>query len=60
MIGPILPGESLADIRAIRATRPTLALLPGESPALAELARLSYLQGMADADPPDCDLDSFR
>lgn len=59
MIGPILPGESLADIRAIRAQRPTFALLPGESPALADLARLSYLQGIADADSPDCDLDPF-
>lgn len=59
MIGPILPGESLADIRSIRPNRPTLALLPGESPALADLARLSYLQGIADADSPDCDLDPF-
>ena len=60
MTGPILPGESLADIRAIRAPRPTLALLPGESLALADLARLSYLQGVADAESPDCDLYPFR
>lgn len=59
MISPILPGESAADIRSIRPNRPTLALLPGESPALADLARLSYLQGVADADSPDCDLDPF-
>lgn len=59
MIGPILPGESLAAIRSIRPNRPTLALLPGESQALADLARLSYLQGVADADSPDCDLDPF-
>lgn len=48
MTGPILPGESLATIRSIRPNRPTLALLPGESQALADLARLSYLQGVAD------------
>jgi len=60
MKGPILPGESLVVIRSIQSNRPTAALLPGESIAIAELCHLSYLQGVADAELPDCDFDPFH
>lgn len=62
MSGPLLPGESAADIRAVAARRnPSQAgpLLPGESQAQRDLARLAYLQGLADGDGPDCDSDPF-
>lgn len=59
MKGPILPGESPAMIRSVQSGRPTAALLPGEPVAIADLCRLSYLQGIADAELPDCDFDPF-
>lgn len=59
MKGPILPGESPAVIRSIQSGRPTAALLPGESVAIADLCRLSYLRGIADAELPDGDFDPF-
>lgn len=59
MTGPILPGESADLIRSAPSYRPTLAILPTESAALADLARLSYLQGLADAEATDQELDPF-
>ena len=59
MNGPLLPGESIATIRSLPNRRPSLAILPHESPATADLARLAYLQGLSDAESPDCDLDPF-
>jgi hypothetical protein len=59
MTGPLLPGESADLIRSLPTHRPTLAILPTESQAIADLARLAYLQGVADAESPDCDLDPF-
>ena len=59
MTGPLLPGESAALIRSAPSYRPTLAILPTESAAIADLARLSYLQGLADADAADHDFDPF-
>ena len=59
MTGPLLPGECVALIRAIPSSRPTAALLPGESVAIADLSRLSYLQGIADTELPDGDFDPF-
>lgn len=59
MTGPLLPGESADLIRSAPSHRPTLAILPTESAALADLARLSYLQGLADAEATDHDSDPF-
>lgn len=59
MTGPLLPGESAALIRSATSHRPTLAILPTESAAIADLARLSYLQGLADAEATDHDSDPF-
>lgn len=59
MNGPLLPGESIAAIRSLPHRRLSLAILPFESLATADLARLAYLQGLSDAESPDCDLDPF-
>lgn len=59
MTGPILPGESIAKIRAIKQPRPPFAVLPFESVAMADLSRMAYLQGLQDAESPDCDLNPF-
>jgi hypothetical protein len=59
MTGPILPFESVADIRATRQRRPSFARLPFESVATADLARMAYLQGLQDAELTDHDIDPF-
>lgn len=53
MTGPILPGESLAMVRAIPSPAPTAAMLPFEE----ILAHLSYLRCYVwDAEPSDATL----
>jgi hypothetical protein len=59
MTGPILPGESVADIRATKQRRPSFARLPFESVAQFDLARMAYLQGLQDAELTDHDSDPF-
>jgi hypothetical protein len=59
MTGPILPFESVADIRTTKQRRPSFALLPFESVATIDLARMAYLQGLQDAELTDQDLDPF-
>jgi hypothetical protein len=58
MNGPLLPGEHAPSVRAIPSPLPSLASLPTiATPAVLDLARMAYLQGMRDADFFDCDLD---
>ena len=59
MTGPLLPGERADLVRSAPSPRPSRAILPGESQALADLAFLAYIEGLAAADLPDCDLDPF-
>ena len=60
MIGPILPGENAASVAAISSPLPSFASLPQiASPALSDLARLAYWQGVNDAEMADCDFDPF-
>ena len=60
MRGPLLPGEHAASVRAIPSPFPSFASLPPiATPALSDLARLAYWQGVNDAEMPDCDPDPF-
>jgi hypothetical protein len=60
MRGPLLPGEHAPSVRAIPSPLPSQASLPLiASPALSDLARLAYWQGVNDAEMSDCDSDPF-
>lgn len=59
MTGPLLPGESAHMVRSAPSPRPSRAILPGESQAIADLAFMAYIEGLVAADSPDCDPDPF-